>query len=164
MEILDASAVIESFGLPYFKDLSTFGALPDEIIVDMLSNGIIKQYNKGEYVTRYSEAATDFEIVLQGKIAFYKHCEGHDVLTRYFTKGEQLGFDLMLGMIPHNGTDVAIEDSLLLDISSAQFYDLHVNYPAGFGLLMINLARELSREIAMLEDVIGDSTGWQAEK
>ena len=56
-----------------------------------------------------------------------------------------MGFDLMLGLIPHNGTDVALEDCLLLDISSAQFYNMHVDFPADFGLLMINLARELSR-------------------
>lgn len=114
-------------------------------------------------LTRYGEVADDFQVVLQGKVAFYKHCEGHDVLTRYFRKGEQISFDLMIGLIPHDGVDVAAEDTQVLNISSAQFFDLHVNYPADFGLLMINLARELSREIAMLEDVIGKSTGWSGE-
>jgi len=69
----------------------------------------------------------------------------------------------MIGLIPHDGVDVAAEDSQILDISSAQFFDLHVNHPAVFGLLMISLARELSREIAILEDVIGKSTGWTGE-
>jgi CRP-like cAMP-binding protein len=163
MEILDASEVIESFGLAYFHDLSTFGALSDEVIVDLLNRGTIRRFKKGEYIDRYGEVADDFQVVLQGKVAFYKHCEGYDVLTRYFRKGEQISFDLMIGLIPHDGVDVAAEDSQILDISSAQFFDLHVNYPADFGLLMINLARELSREIAMLEDVIGKSTGWTGE-
>lgn len=70
----------------------------------------------------------------------------------------------MLGLIPHNGTDVAMEDCLLLDISSAQFYNLHVDFPVDFGLLMINLARELSREIALLENVIEESPRSQLEK
>jgi CRP-like cAMP-binding protein len=163
MEILDAGKVIESFGLAYFRDLSTLGALSDEVIVDLLNRGTIKRFKKGEYIDRYGEVADDFQVVLQGKVAFYKHCEGHDVLTRYFKKGEQISFDLMIGLIPHDGVDVAAEDSQILDITSAQFFDLHVNYPADFGLLMINLARELSREIAMLEDVIGKSTGWTGE-
>ena len=71
-----------------------------------------------------------------------------------------MGFDLMIGLIRHSGTDVAVEDTLILNISSALFHDLHMDHPSEFGLLMINLARELSREIAMLEDVIGQSTGW----
>ncbi len=97
------------------------------------------------------------------RFAFYKHGEDSDVLTRYFGAGEQMGFDLMIGLISHNGIDVAVEESLILDISSEQFYNLHVSFPADFGLLMINLSRELAREISMLEDVIGKGTGWLGE-
>ena len=164
MEILDASEVIESLGLPYLRELATFGALSDEVILDLLNRGTIRQFKRGEYIARHGEIARDFHVVLQGKTAFYKHYEGCDVLTRHFREGEQIGFDLMIGLIPHDGTDVAVEDCLVLDINSTQFYQVHVNYPAQFGLLMINLARELSREIAMLEDVIGKSTGWNLEK
>ena len=159
MEILDSAKVIETLGLPYLRELSTFGALSDEVITDMLTNGVIKRFDKGEYVARLDQVATDFKVVLQGKFAFYKHGEDCDVLTRYFSQGEQMDFDLMIGLIPHNGIDVATEESLVLDIGSAQFYKLHVNFPAAFGLLMINLSRELAREIAMLEDVIGEGAG-----
>lgn len=158
MQILDATEVIETLGLPYLRELSTFGALSDEVITNMLTNGVIKQFEKGEYVSRLNQVAAEFKIVLRGKFAFYKHGEDCDVLTRYFCQGEQMDFDLMIGLIPHNGIDVAIEESMVLDIGSDQFYNLHVNYPAAFGLLMINLSRELAREIAMLEDVIGEET------
>ncbi len=163
MEILDAHETIETLGLPYLRELSTFGALSDEVIVDMLTNGLIRRFAKGEYIARLDQIASEFEVVLQGRFAFYKHSEDSDVLTRYFCAGEQLGFDLMIGLIPHNGIDVATEESLILDISSNQFYDLRLNFPADFGLLMINLARELAREIEMLENVIGTGTGWQGE-
>lgn len=163
MNVLDAAETIEKLGFPYLRELSTFGALSDEVIIDLLTNGVIKHYARGEYIARLDEVASEFQVVLQGKFAFYKHGEESDVLTRYFCAGDQVGFDLMIGLIPHNGIDVATEESLLLDISSEQFYDLHVNFPADFGLLMINLARELSREIALLEDVIGKGTGWLAE-
>jgi signal-transduction protein with cAMP-binding, CBS, and nucleotidyltransferase domain len=159
MEILDSAEVIETLGLSYMRELSTFGALSDEVITDMLTKGVIKRFDKGEYVARLDQVASDFKVVLQGKFAFYKHGEDCDVLTRYFCQGEQMDFDLMIGLIPHNGIDVAIEESLVLDIGSAQFYKLHVNFPADFGLLMINLSRELAREIAMLEDVIGEGAG-----
>ena len=161
MEVLDAAEVIDTLGFPYLRELSTFGALSDEIIEDMLTHGVIKRFEKGEYVIRLDQVAVDFKVVLSGKFAFYKHGEDCDVLTRYFCPGEQMDFDLMIGLIPHNGIDVATEESLVLDISSDQFYNLHVNFPADFGLLMINLSRELAREIAMLEDVIGKGTSWQ---
>ncbi len=163
MEILDAGETIETLGLPYLQELSTFGALSDEIIVDLMTNGVIRRYVRGEYITRLNQIASEFQVVLQGRFAFYKHSEESDVLTRFFCAGEQMDFDLMIGLIPHNGIDVATEDSLILDISSEQFYSLRVNFPSDFGLLMINLARELAREISMLEDVIGKGTGWLGE-
>jgi CRP-like cAMP-binding protein len=126
----------------------------------MLTNGVIKRFEKGEYVARLNQVAAEFQVVLRGKFAFYKHGEDCDVLTRYFCQGEQMDFDLMIGLIPHNGIDVATEESLVLNVDSDQFYKLHVNFPADFGLLMINLSRELAREIAMLEDVIGEEMGW----
>src|SRR5210317_880940 len=159
MEVLDADEVIETLGFPYLRELSTFGALSDEVIADMLTNGVIKRFEKGEYVVRINQIAAEFKVVLQGKFAFYKHGEDCDILTRYFCPGEQMDFDLMIGLIPHNGIDVATEESVVLDIGSDQFYKLHVNFPADFGLLMINLSRELAREIAMLEDVIGERAG-----
>lgn len=164
MEVVDAAKVLKQLGLPYFRELATFGALSDEVIIALINGGIIRHLNKGEYLARYDVTATDFQVLLKGKVAFYKHCEGYDVLTRHFNEGDQMGFDLMLGLIPHNGTDVAIEDCLLLDISSSQFYNLHVDFPVDFGLLMINLARELSREIALLENVIEESPRSQLEK
>lgn len=164
MEVIDATKLIKQLGLPYFRELATFGALSDEVITDLLNSGTIKRWNSGEYLARYNEIATDFQVVLSGKVAFYKHCEAYDVLTRHFKAGEQMGFDLMLGLIPHNGTDVAIEDSHILEISSEQFYNLHVDFPKDFGLLMINLARELSREIELLESVIAESPLLQHEQ
>ena len=162
MQVLRAENVIESLGLPYLRNLSTFGALSGQIIVDMLSTGTIRQLDKGEYLARYGQRAAEFQIVLQGRIAFYKHSTECDILTRYFNAGEQMGFDLMIGMIEHNGIDVATEDTILLDINSDQFLELHQKFEVDFGLLMINLTRELSREISMRENVIGETTGWHS--
>jgi CRP-like cAMP-binding protein len=163
MKILEASEVVDRLGIPYLQELSTFGALSEEVILELLQHGRIEQLEKGEYIAHFGEEAADFQVVLKGSLAYYKRFEGHDVLTRYFRQGEQLGFDEMIGLIARNGTDVAAEDSVILNISNIQFSSLHAEHPAEFGVLMINLARELAREIEMLEDVIGRGTGWQAD-
>ncbi len=161
MHQIDAAEVIESLGIPCLRDLSSFGGITETVIRKLLTEGTILHLSRGEYIARFGERADDFQVVLQGRIAYYKRFESHDALTRYFTRGEQIGFDEMIGLIARNGTDVAAEDSLLLTIDDDQFYRLHVDYPAEFGVFMINLARELSREIEMLEDVIGKGTGWE---
>ena len=160
MKTVKAITLIESLGVPYFRELSTFGALSDKAITDLLSQGDIRQLEKGEVLYRRDTEVTGFSIVIQGNLAHYKHCVGHDVLTRHFRTGEQMCFDTMIGLRPHAGTAIAIEQSLILEINSGLFFDFHIDHSDDFGLLMINLARELSREISMLENVIGESTGW----
>ena len=163
MKILDAAETVEMLGMDYLKELSTFGALSEDVIIDMMTNGVIREFASGEHLTRIDQVASDFQVLLRGRTAYYKRFEGRDVLTRYFNSGEQLGFDLMIGLTNHHGTDLMLEDSLILDISSEQFFKLHVDFPKDFGLLMINLARELAREIELLEDVIGRGTSWREE-
>jgi signal-transduction protein with cAMP-binding, CBS, and nucleotidyltransferase domain len=164
MEILTAAETIERLGLDYLNELSTFGALSNEFIEDLLNNGVVRRYQKGEYVARMDQVAADFQVLLSGRFAYYKRFEGRDVLTRHFVRGEQMGFDQMIGLMTQNGTDVALDDSIVLDISSEQFFKLHLEFPADFGLFMINLSRELAREIEILENVIGSGTGWKEEE
>ncbi|MEM7564475.1 MAG: cyclic nucleotide-binding domain-containing protein [Pseudomonadota bacterium] len=152
--------VMQQLGLEQMRQLSIFRELSDQVIADLVFRGQVDALPKGESITRIDQDASDFQVVLQGRLAYYKHCDDHYVLTRYFDQGEQLGFDEMIGLVKRNGTDVAVEDSLVLNISSNQFYQLHKNYPGEFGILMLNLALELSREISILEDVIGKGTGW----
>jgi hypothetical protein len=128
MKILEAFEVIETLGVPYLQELSTFGALSEDMILDLLQHGRIAHLEKGEYIAHFGEEAADFQVVLKGTLAYYKRFEGHDVLTRHFRQGEQIGFD-----------------------------------ETEFGIFMLNLARELAREIELLEDVIGKGTGWQVE-
>ena len=164
MEILAADETIDKLGWTCLNELSTFGALSNGVIIELFHEGVIRHYQKGEYVTRLDQVAEDFQVVLSGCVAYYRRFEGCDVLTRQFGQGEQVGFDLMIGLLNHNGTDVAQQESLVLDISREQFFKLHVDFPADFGLLMINLARELAREIEILENVIGRGTGWREEE
>jgi CRP-like cAMP-binding protein len=163
MKILAADETIDKLGWDCLNELSTFGALSNDVIIELLHKGVIRHYRKGEYLTRLDQVAEDFQVVLSGCLAYYRRFEGCDVLTRQFGQGEQVGFDLMIGLLNHNGTDVAQQESLVLDISREQFVKLHVDFPADFGLLMINLSRELAREIEILENVIGRGTGWQEE-
>ena len=66
MLTIDADNVIDKFGIEYFRELSTFGALPDEMILELLRGGTIVRLSKGEYIARFDEEASEFQVVLSG--------------------------------------------------------------------------------------------------
>jgi len=162
MNTLTFEAFFQQFDIDYFRELSTFGALSEQAVISLLQQGEIQQFEKGETMDAVNQALDHFFIILTGDMAYYQHCEGRDVLTRHFLPGEQMGFDVMIGMRTYSGIIVAGERSIFLKVSSDQFFQFHVDHAMDFGLLMINLSRELSREIDMLENALGQSTGWES--
>ncbi|WP_432470157.1 hypothetical protein [Amphritea sp. HPY] len=161
MKTISYEQVVDEYGIAYFRGLASFGALSDEVITYLLASGVISSYAAGEVICKYGERDRSFAIIINGDVAFYKHCKDRDVLTRHFISGDQMCFDLMIGLIKHNGTEIADKDSLILEMADHLLFDLHEKFPQQFGLFMINMSRELSREISLLEEVIGDSTGWE---
>lgn len=161
MKTISYNSLLKTYNSDYFRELASFGALSQETIEYMMKSGSILSFENKEIIYKYGERTNSFSIVIDGDIAFYKHCEDHDVLTRHFLTGDQVCFDLMIGLIKHNGTEVSEGKTIILEIPHNIFFDLHHKYPEQFGFFMINMSRELAREIAILEDVIGDSTGWE---
>jgi len=60
----------------------------------------------------------------------------------------------MIALHDRVGRAVAREDSVLLEISSDVFGELHRAYPLDFGLLTLNLARDMARVIRKLSDAL----------
>ncbi|NVK40392.1 MAG: cyclic nucleotide-binding domain-containing protein [Oceanospirillaceae bacterium] len=160
MRVLETTELLTALAPGYTRELATFGALSDDCVQHLLWQGRLLALESGEVLYRPGSPANGFFVVISGMLAFYKHFETYDVLTRHFRAGEQLGFDAMIGLQPRSGTAVAVTPLRVLEIGVELFHDIQQRYPADFGLIMINLAREMSREIAALEQVIGQSTGW----
>lgn len=135
---------------------SIFGAISQEATRFLLKQGNIYDVRAGETVFHYGDPGSSFFVVCQGQLAFYKHHEKHTLLTRLVEFGEEVGFVAMIALHDHAGHAVAVEDSVVLEISSGLFGDLHRQYPLEFGLMLMNLARDLARVVRKLSDTIVD--------
>jgi len=158
MKPLDGDVLWNSWGAGHFRELSTFGALSDRSILGLLRGGRVFELAQGEVLYRPHDRADGFYVILKGVLALYMHHHDHDALTRYYRSGEQLGFVDMIGLHDHSSTAVSQESTTLVDISGDQFFALQLSAPEDFGVLMINLAREMSRTVITLARVIVDQS------
>lgn len=152
MKDLDGRGLMAESGLDYFKSASTFGALSDEAIRYLLSHGQVYAVESGEPIFTEGERGDFFVVVLQGKVGYYRESEGRRVLIREVTFGQEVGYVSMIGLFCRQGSVSALEPSILLRISTDLFYQLHIDYPSDFGILMLNLSRELARTISGIND------------
>ena len=137
---------------------SIYGALSTEATRYLLEQGVILQITAGETLYNYGDRGDRFYIVCLGAIDFLKYHNGDFHHIRTATFGQEVGFVAMIDLHKEGGSALAKEDSIVLQVTSDLFHDLHREFPIDFGLMTLNLARDMARVISRLgEEVIDKS-------
>ena len=136
------------------KQGSIFGALSETSIQFLLDEGLLHEVKKGEEIFSYGSKGSSFHAVLHGTLEFYKQHGSKKQLTRTAGFGEAIGFVSMIALHERVGSLCAVEDSLLLEISCHLFSDFHDKYPFDFGILLMNLSRDMARTIRVLSNAL----------
>lgn len=147
MEIVDGQSLLAESGMEHFKKASIFGALSDDAIHFLLSRGRVVSLADGEELFRAGDAGDSFFVVLQGLLDFFREGDGGEVLIRTIAFGEQLGYVSMIGLFQRSGIGRAHGPAVALEIGSDLFYALHVEFPFDFGIVMLNLSRDMARAL-----------------
>ena len=154
MQTLRVEQVLEKYPCEYLRELATFGALADACIEQLLGEGRLFEIDAGETLYEAGSSADEFYVVIDGTLDLFHHSQGKWAPTRTYHPGDQLGFVGIIALHPHRGTAVACERSVMVAIGGRQFFALNDQDPHSFGILMINLSRELARTISTLGDII----------
>lgn len=148
MREIDALEFWRARGSDYFRELSTFGALPDNVVRGLLQNGRVIELDEGEYLYNFGEQSDSFYIVLSGTVATYMPREdGGWTLARCHETGDDMGFVPMIALTERPGSTKAEVQAVVLEVTSGQLRDLQQQEPDAFGLLLLNLMRGMARAI-----------------
>ncbi|OAN87990.1 hypothetical protein A8B84_04955 [Marinobacter sp. EhC06] len=138
----------EAKGISYFRELSSFGALPDEIILYLLREGKLISLDVGDTLYSRGDRSDAFYIVLEGASeTFMAGKKDRWSFVRCHEAGEDMGFAAMIALRDRAAMTVAKSQSVVLEVSSDLFFQLHGKDPDAFGLMMLNLTRGMARAI-----------------
>lgn len=154
MRILDGHSLVDRFGIAYFQNASVFGAVSEAAIVHLLEHGRVLQAQPGEILYRPGDRGDRFYVVLQGSLSFFQYYRGEFAYLKDHAFGEQIGFVAMIALHDRIGKVVAAQQSCVLEISSGLFHDLHQRFPTDFGLLLLNLSREMARTLRDVGELV----------
>ncbi|MFK8047437.1 MAG: Crp/Fnr family transcriptional regulator [Halioglobus sp.] len=129
---------------------SIYGALSVEATQFLLEQGAILKVAAGETLYNYGDRGDRFYIVCMGAIDFMKYHNEDFHHIRTATFGQEVGFVAMIDLHKEGGSAIAKEDSVVLQVTSDLFHDLHRAFPTDFGLMTLNLARDMARVISRL--------------
>lgn len=141
----------------YFSELSTFGALPTEAVLRMMSKGRLIRLDAGERLYSVGEPSEAFFIVLGGKMnSWMPRQDGGWTLARCHEPGDDMGFVPMIALSDRPATTKAEIDSVVLEVTCGHFIDLQQQEPDVFGVMLLNLARGMARTIINMASIMAE--------
>lgn len=157
MHEIDAREYWQAQSPAYFHELSTFGALPDDVIMRLLLDGKVIHLDAGEMIYDAGERSDTFYIVLSGRLnTFMPRPDGGWAIARCHEPGEDLGFVPMIALQERPARTTAEEDSVVVEITCEQFHKLHDEEPEAFGVILLNLTRGMARAVIGMASVLAE--------
>jgi len=131
-------------------NISLFGGLSDEQRKVIMEHSDFLQVKKGEYLFKRGDSPTEIYIIMSGSVAFYLE----DKTIAEFTEGFSFAESAFIGIQTQVVDALATEDSELLIISKKKLMQLFQKDKEVFGVLILNIARELARRLAIAGNII----------
>ncbi len=144
----------------FFSKHSLFGGLSDEQI------DAVRPYIKeldvtcGSAVLVQGEFNSTVFFIVKGKVTVEKHTPDHPDEERCIATlgaGESFGEMELIDVQPCAATVKATEKTHLVTLNNRDFYLLSKSHPPVYTMMMLNLARDISRHLRRTDELLADS-------
>ena len=108
----------------------------------------------GGVILREGETGNRFFVISQGTVRVCKYFgEPHEAELARLGPGDFFGEMCILETLPRSATVQSVTDTVLCSLNSMTFHHLYTVMPRQHSILVINIARDLSRRLRRLDDV-----------
>ena len=107
----------------------------------------------GSVVVREGESNNRLYIILSGSVRVCKSLGAEDETElATLSEGEFFGEMCILDTLPRSASVLAITDVTIISLSSLVFWELHEAKPGEYGVVLLNIARDLSRRLRHIDE------------
>lgn len=139
------------------KRVGLFGALPDSVLTHLVETLPVVEPRAGDLVFREGDAARDFFVVLDGEMEVLKKSRrGQEARVALLGPGDWFGEMSILDVQPRSASVRALAPSRLLKLTSKDLDNLYRNDVKAYALIVLNIARELSRRLRVTDGILAD--------
>lgn len=136
------------------RSVPIFAGLEDGALELLMAKAKEMETGAGTCILPEGETSNRLHIIVEGSVRVCKRLGKRDeVELARLGAGEFFGEMCILETLPRSASVVAITNTRLLSLSAFDFLHLHQQQPAQYGILVLNLARDLSRRLRRLDEV-----------
>ncbi len=124
-----------------------FGGIRADILEYLLHIARPVRIPEGGYFYREGDAADSLFVLESGKVLLLKRWQGDDYRLKPLENGACFGQVTLIDLQPRNTSALAVEESIAIELSDADFHRLYRKDMEQFVLIRMNMAREVCRRL-----------------
>jgi CRP-like cAMP-binding protein len=141
------------------RDVGLFGALSDEFLEHLAHTLTVQRVDAGDTLFREGDPAREMYVVLEGEIEVLKKSRrGRETRVAILGPNDTFGEMSIIDMQPRSATVRALGPSRLLRISTEEMDSLYRHDLKSYTLIVLNIARDLSRRLRVTDGLLADFT------
>jgi len=139
------------------RQIGLFGALSEDVLEQLAQSLAVVSVDTGALVFREAEDGREMYVVLQGEAEVLKKSHrGVEARVALLGPGDWFGEMSIVDIQPRSASVRALAPSVLLRISTQDLDQLYRQDVRSYALVVLNLARELSRRLRVADGVLAD--------
>ncbi len=139
------------------RDIGLFGALSEAALTFLTQRLRVDHLEPGKFAFKEGEPGRDFFVLLEGEMEVLKRSQsGHDARVALLGPGDWFGEMSVVDVEPRSASVRATASSRLLCISAADLDALYRHDLKSYAIVVLNLARELSRRLRVADTLLAD--------
>lgn len=154
--------------LKFLRDHSLFGGLCNEELCQVRKLLTVKSFPAGKDIIREGEAGGDLYLIWKGSVeVIKKDPEAMDtapVRLAILRKGDSFGEMELIDVQPNAASVRALEDTVTLILSNGDLYLIEQTDLLTFTMIIMNLAREVSRRLRTMDAVAAHTLFNKSER
>jgi signal transduction histidine kinase len=111
------------------RDLPVLASLAEEELAQLAAAGRERRLATGEFLFHQGDRASEFHLVLDGKLETTREIAGEQVLMMNHGPGGFLGAMALLTETPYRGSTFAVDDTLLFELDGEELRRLAFTHP-----------------------------------
>jgi CRP/FNR family transcriptional regulator, cyclic AMP receptor protein len=136
-----------------WENVPIFAGLSAEALQFLGARAKAAQCAEGETIVREGESGNRMFIVRSGAVQVLKNASGDALEIARLQAGDFFGEMCILETLPRAATIRALAATEFDSLSSLAFYELFKSMPDQYSILVLNIARDLSRRLRRLDEI-----------
>jgi CRP-like cAMP-binding protein len=138
------------------RKYSLFGGLMQEQIDGIFPLMKHESYEAGKDIITEGEKNGRVLFIVSGSVAVVKN----GLILTEFKEGDTVGEMEVMDMMPSAATVRALEQVEVATISNVDFHEIYKQDAKAFALIVMNLARDLSRRLRKMDDMVSEESPY----